>query len=204
MRVSSTWNISFWPVRSQVTNPLIWHLIARLSNPNLSQIVVLMIPYPNWTTRVLTLFVGDCSSDGGYHVMAGRDCWETSLRLYIVVLWSFFRQLKEDWNKNKQLKSQEMKWQSKRLIQEKTFSKGVRLYLGSQKRMRLSNHSPPKNWRSRSDLLSWQATKPYKSEQSNFRFESFLKTFLFKKAFACLNSRYYIFLLHYMIFGILL
>ena len=91
VRISSTWIIRYWPVRFQVTNPLIWHLIARLSNSNLSQIVVLMISYAYWTTRFLTLFVGDCSSDGGYHVMAGTDCWETngSLRQYILVLWSF-------------------------------------------------------------------------------------------------------------------
>ena len=44
------------------------------------------------SSHVLTLFVGDCSSNGKYHVMVGTDCWEknSSLRQNILVLWHSF------------------------------------------------------------------------------------------------------------------
>ena len=99
VRISSTWIIRYWPVRFQVTNPLIWHLMI-------------------------------------WHLMIWHLLRNESTTIYSGFLKFFSRQPKEGWKKNKQLKSPEMKRQRKRLFQEKTFSRGVHLYLGSQKRMR--------------------------------------------------------------------
>ena len=58
------------------------------------------------SSHVLTLFVGDCSSDGEYHVTVGTDCWEKngSLRQNILVLWypfgnfAYLRYFANTWN----------------------------------------------------------------------------------------------------------